>query len=179
MARPKKPRDEKFCYEVKTYVRISTGVALEEYARKKHFDGISQAARELLEIQLAESEVRKKIFIKQNEKEHFMSIKKEVVMVSAAALVLVGFSGTAFAQISTTAITSGMGSNLKDIWAIAKWVMQAILVLVAAIMAFKTATSGGHDKTGGWIAVIGTILLAIGLNFVPDVASALFGITLK
>jgi len=97
MARPKKPRDEKFCYEVKTYVRISTGVALEEYARKKHFDGISQAARELLEIQLAESEVRKKIFIKQNEKEHFMSIKKEVVMVSAAALVLVGFSGTAFA----------------------------------------------------------------------------------
>jgi len=50
MARPKKPRDEKFCYEVKTYVRISTGVALEEYARIKRFDGISQAARELLEL---------------------------------------------------------------------------------------------------------------------------------
>jgi hypothetical protein len=60
MPRPKKPRDEKFCYEVKTYVRISTGVALEEYARIKRFDGISQAARDLLENQLAESEVEEK-----------------------------------------------------------------------------------------------------------------------
>ena len=50
MPRPKKPRDEKYLYEVKTYIRVSTGVALEEYARIKHFDGISQAARELLEL---------------------------------------------------------------------------------------------------------------------------------
>jgi hypothetical protein len=57
MPRPKKPRDEKYCYEVKTYVRISTGVALEEYAQQHRFDGISQAARELLEEHLSGLEV--------------------------------------------------------------------------------------------------------------------------
>lgn len=106
-----------------------------------------------------------------------MTINKNV-----KAAVLSAISGIAYsvmAQTSVSTITSDMNTQLATIWGVAKWVMQAILVLVAVVMAFKTATSGGQDKTGGWIAVIGAILLAIGLNAVPAIVSTIFpGISL-
>lgn len=80
-------------------------------------------------------------------------------------------------SVSSTVITDGIATSFSTIWGVAKWIMQAILVIVSAVIAFKTATEGsGHDKTGGWIAVISCLLIAIGLTFVPTIADTLFGI---
>jgi hypothetical protein len=101
-----------------------------------------------------------------------MGVKK---LFKASVMIAAGcMTYNVMAQTSVSSITSDMNTHLATIWGVAKWVMQAILVLVAAVMAFKTATGGGQDKTGGWITVIGAILLAIGLNAVPAIASAIF-----
>jgi len=59
-----------------------------------------------------------------------------------------------------------------------KWIMQAILIITAAIVAFKNSDQKGKGRTGRavWIGVIAIILIAIGLNFVPTIADTLFGI---
>lgn len=81
-------------------------------------------------------------------------------------------------KVSSTVITSELTDHFAAIWGVAQWVMQAILVITAGFVAFKTATRGqGDDRTGGWIAVISIILVAIGLTFVPTIAKTLFGIS--
>ena len=79
--------------------------------------------------------------------------------------------------VSSTVITEGFADHFTTIWGVAQWIMQAILIVTAGVVAFKTATRGqGEDRTGGWLSVIGIILVAIGLSFVPTVAETLFGI---
>ncbi len=79
--------------------------------------------------------------------------------------------------VSSSVITDELTDHFTAIWGVAQWVMQAILVITAGVVAFKTATKGqGEDRTGGWIAVISILLVAIGLTFVPTVAETLFGI---
>ena len=79
--------------------------------------------------------------------------------------------------VSSTVITEGFADHFTTIWGVAQWIMQAILIVTAGVVAFKTATRGqGEDRTGGWLSVIGIILVAIGLSFVPTVADTLFGI---
>ena len=101
--------------------------------------------------------------------------------VKTISMILCFYAVSAFAQttsgVSATVITSGLSDTFTTIWGVAKWIMQAILVITAAIVAFKTATKGqGEDRTGGWIGVIAILLIAIGLNFVPTIADTLFGI---
>jgi hypothetical protein len=99
-------------------------------------------------------------------------------IIKTMSFVLSALTVSAFAQaVSSTVITSGLSDTFTTIWGVAKWIMQAILIITAAIVAFKTATKGqGEDRTGGWIGVIAIILIAIGLNFVPTIADTLFGI---
>jgi len=101
--------------------------------------------------------------------------------VKTISMILCVYAVSTFAQttsgVSATVITSGLSDTFTTIWGVAKWIMQAILVITAAIVAFKTATKGqGEDRTGGWIGVIAILLIAIGLNFVPTIADTLFGI---
>jgi hypothetical protein len=100
--------------------------------------------------------------------------------IPAVTLIVITCTISSFAQggtLPSSTITDDLGAQFSTIWGVAKWVMQALLVITAAIVAFKTATSGhGSDKTGGWIGVIAMILIAIGLNFVPTIAEMLFGI---
>ncbi|MGB7568643.1 MAG: hypothetical protein WBM07_12345 [Chitinivibrionales bacterium] len=109
--------------------------------------------------------------------------KKQKSIIETISVILSVYAISAFAQttsggaVSSTVITSGLSDTFTTIWGVAKWIMQAILVITAAIVAFKTATKGqGEDRTGGWIGVIAIILIAIGLNFVPTIADTLFGI---
>jgi hypothetical protein len=93
------------------------------------------------------------------------------------ALIAMSLFAQADGAVSATAITDGLATHFTTIWGVAKWVMQAILVITAGVVAFKTATKGqGEDRTGGWIAVISILLVAIGLTFVPTIAETLFGI---
>jgi 4-amino-4-deoxy-L-arabinose transferase-like glycosyltransferase len=97
-----------------------------------------------------------------------------VILISAIFLpIYAQASGT----VSSAIITEGFATHFTTIWGIAKWLMQAILGITAAVLAFKTATKGqGEDRTGGWIAVISIILVGIGLTFVPTIMDTLFGI---
>lgn len=103
-------------------------------------------------------------------------IKK--TMKGAVLMLTAGFVYTAMAGATASAITAEMETQLQEIWAVAIWVMRAILVIVAAYLATKTVTSGGQDKAGGWVAVIGALLVAVGLGAVPALVSTLFGIKL-
>lgn len=96
-------------------------------------------------------------------------------------LLIIAISTSIFAQasgaVSSSVITDGFADHFSTIWDVAQWLMQAILIITAGVVAFKTATKGqGEDRTGGWIAVISIILVAIGLTFVPTIAETLFGI---
>lgn len=98
-----------------------------------------------------------------------------------ASLLILSLTITILAQangsVSSTAITDGFAEHFTTIWGVAQWLMQAILILTAGVVAFRTATKGqGEDRTGGWIAVISILLVAIGLTFVPTIAQTLFGI---
>ncbi|MBN2434871.1 MAG: hypothetical protein JXK07_06350 [Spirochaetes bacterium] len=98
-----------------------------------------------------------------------------VVLISS---VFVSVYAQANGAVSSTVITEGFSSHITTIWGIAKWLMQAILGITAAVLSFRTATKGqGEDRTGGWIAVISIILVAIGLTYVPTIMDTLFGIT--
>jgi hypothetical protein len=107
-------------------------------------------------------------------------MKAKTLMVSAEALMIGAFCVLAQStggELPASAITSQMEGQFSTIWGVAKWIMQAILVITGGIVAFKTATSGhGSDKTGGWLSVIAILLVAIALQFVPTIAKTLFGI---
>jgi hypothetical protein len=67
-------------------------------------------------------------------------------------LFILSFTLSLFAQangsVSSTAITEGFAEHFTTIWGVAQWLMQAILILTAGIVAFKTATKGqGEDRT--------------------------------
>lgn len=110
-----------------------------------------------------------------------MSRRKFSTLIRALFLMIVGTSVGAFAQadgaVSSTVITEGFADHFSTIWNVAQWLMQAILVITAGVVSFKTATKGqGEDRTGGWISVIAILLVAIGLTYVPAISETLFGI---
>ena len=68
-------------------------------------------------------------------------------------MILCVYAASALAQtggaVSSTVITSGLSDTFTTIWGVAKWIMQAILVITAAIVAFKTATKGQGEEPDG------------------------------
>jgi len=103
--------------------------------------------------------------------------KNQLVVTSVFLFAIVSSLFAQDGTVSSTVITEGFADHFGTIWGVAKWVMQAILGITAAVVAFRTATRGqGEDRTGGWIAVISILLVAIGLSFVPTITETLFGI---
>jgi hypothetical protein len=100
-----------------------------------------------------------------------MNVKKTV---KAAVLIAASCVTYNVMAQSVSSITSDMNTQLATIWGVAHWVMTVVCILTAVWLGVKTQTSGGQDKTGGWISVIGALLLAIGLNAVPAIVSTVF-----
>jgi len=99
----------------------------------------------------------------------------------ALSIIVLAVTSSVYAQadgsVSSAVIIGGLEDTVGTVWDIVRWICIVILMITGAIIAAKTAfAGGGHDKTGGWIAVIGCFLVAIGLTFVPTIAETLFGV---